>query len=168
MRPAACCQPSARAAAGLSLRPLEEMMSIAAAARRWASLQDDPQLVRAASLAEGSVARAIALMDGPLLTLREKIGDLLARLPETDPLALHALGDSLGRADDAAMTTFNDAVRKWLGEQVERSGRARTARAYCRCVGQIQSARRRRRNLQYRTQTAGIRGVRVACRGGAR
>jgi DNA polymerase III subunit delta' len=28
----------------------------------------------------------------------------------------------LGRADDAAMTTFNDAVRDWLGDQVGRGG----------------------------------------------
>jgi DNA polymerase-3 subunit delta' len=106
----------------LNLRPLGTADVISAASQALGITTDDPQLVRAAPLAEGSVARAIALMDGPLLTLREKIGDLLARLPDTDPLALHALGDSLGRADDAAMTTFNDAIRKWLGEQVERSG----------------------------------------------
>jgi DNA polymerase-3 subunit delta' len=106
----------------LNLRPLEDDNVVAAAAQALGIAAEDPQLVRAASLAEGSVARAIALMDGPLLVLREKIGDLLARLPETDPLALHALGDSLGRGDDAAMTTFNDAVRKWLGNQIERGG----------------------------------------------
>lgn len=106
----------------LDLRPLEDVDVAAAASNALGIAADDPQLVRAASLAEGSVARAIALMDGPLLTLRKKIGDLLARLPDTDPLALHALGDSLGRADDAAMTTFNDAVRRWLGDQVERGG----------------------------------------------
>jgi DNA polymerase-3 subunit delta' len=106
----------------LNLRPLGTDDVISAASQALGVTADDPQLVRAAPLAEGSVARAIALMDGPLLTLREKIGDLLARLPDTDPLALHALGDSLGRADDATMTTFNDAIRKWLGEQVERSG----------------------------------------------
>ena len=106
-------------------------------------------------------------MDGPLLTLREKIGDLLARLPETDPQALHALGDSLGRADDAAMTTFNDAVREWLGDQVERGGEPGRLVRIADAWETVQPRRGRCRNLQYRAQTAGFRHIRVACRGGA-
>jgi DNA polymerase-3 subunit delta' len=109
----------------LVLRPLSEADVIAAAAQALGLEADDPQLVRAAELAEGSVARAIALYDGPLLALRERIAGLLARLPDTDPHALHALGDSLGRADDGAMETFTDAVRQWLGVRVERGGEPR-------------------------------------------
>jgi DNA polymerase-3 subunit delta' len=106
----------------LTLRPLAAADLIAAAAQAIGVALDDPQLLRAAKLAEGSVNRAIALYDGALLALRERIADLLAKLPETDAQAMHALGDSLGRADDGAMTTFTDAVRRWLGDQVERGG----------------------------------------------
>jgi DNA polymerase III subunit delta' len=108
----------------LTLRPLEEADIIAAAATALAIEPDDAQLARAAELAGGSVARAIALYDGPLLALRERITGLLARLPDTDPEALHALGDSLGRADDGTMETFTDAVRQWIGDRVERGGEA--------------------------------------------
>ncbi len=66
----------------------------------------------------------VALYDGPLLALRERISGLLARLPDTDPQALHALGDSLGRAGDGTLETFTDAVRQWLGERVARGGDA--------------------------------------------
>jgi len=105
----------------LNLRPLAQADVAAAAANALGIAPEEPQLVRASALAEGSVARAIALTDGPLLALRERIGDLLARLPDTDPLALHALGDSLGR-DDNAMTTFADAIRRWLGQQLAGGG----------------------------------------------
>ncbi len=106
-------------------------------------------------------------MDGPLLTLREKIGELLARLPDTDPLALHALGDSLGRADDAAMTTFNDAVRTWLGDQIERGGEpgrlVRIADAwekFNRAAADVEIYNTERK-------AAGFRCIRIACRGGS-
>jgi DNA polymerase-3 subunit delta' len=104
------------------LRPLSEPDVIAAAAPVLGLATDDADLARAVKLAEGSVARAVALHDGPLLALREKIAAMLAALPNTDAQALHALGDSLGRSDDAAIATFTDAVRQWLGGQVERGG----------------------------------------------
>ena len=66
------------------------------------------RLRRAAALAEGSVARAIALFDGPTLALHDGVAALLARLPEIDPGALHALGGQSGRANDGAFETFLD------------------------------------------------------------
>ena len=56
----------------------------------------DEALRRAAALADGSIARAIALVDGPSLALHDGVATLLARLPEVDPRALHLLGDGLG------------------------------------------------------------------------
>ncbi|MGZ5829344.1 MAG: DNA polymerase III subunit delta' [Xanthobacteraceae bacterium] len=116
------------------LRPLADDDVAAAAAAALDIAADDAQLLRAVALSEGSVGRAIALYDGTLLALRERVQSLLARLPDVDPQALHALGDSLGRADDGAMETFTDAVRRWIGDQVERGHetrkRARFAEAW--------------------------------------
>jgi DNA polymerase-3 subunit delta' len=75
---------------------------------------DDPEIMAGASGADGSVARAIMLLGGSSLALRERVVDLLARLPTLDRNALHALGDTLGRADDRAFSTFVDTIRDWL------------------------------------------------------
>ncbi len=75
-------------------------------------------LRRAAALADGSVARALALFDGPTLAVHDNVAALLARLPEIDPRALHVLGDSLGRANEGAFDTFLEAVREWLSTRL--------------------------------------------------
>jgi DNA polymerase-3 subunit delta' len=75
-------------------------------------------LRRAAALADGSVARAIALIDGPSLALHDGVATLLARLPEVDPRALHLLGDGLGRANEGAFETFLTTVRDWLSTRL--------------------------------------------------
>ena len=38
--------------------------------------------------------------------------------PAIDPRALHALGESLERADRAVLATFVDATREWLSAQL--------------------------------------------------
>jgi DNA polymerase-3 subunit delta' len=96
---------------------------------------DDAAVQKAALAADGSVAQAIALIGGPLLAVRERVIELLALLPETDPRALHALGESLERADRLVLATFVDAVRDWLsarlkGELQEGGRLARLAQAW--------------------------------------
>jgi DNA polymerase-3 subunit delta' len=119
----------------LQLRPLTAAavgQSVAVALGRAA---DDPQVNAAAAAAGGSVAQAIALLGGPLLAVRERVIDLLKLLPATDPRALHALGESLERADRALLATFVDAVRDWLsgrlGGELRDAGRTvRLAQAW--------------------------------------
>jgi DNA polymerase-3 subunit delta' len=97
----------------LALRPLspeDVAWALSAAAGREAGGGD---LERAAAASEGSVARAIDLLGGKALDVREKVSTLLAALPEVDPRALHQLGDTLGR-DEGAYTAFVDTVRDWL------------------------------------------------------
>jgi DNA polymerase-3 subunit delta' len=79
---------------------------------------DDAAVQKAASAADGSVAHAIALMGGPLLAVRERVIELLALLPATDPRAMHALGESLERADRLVLATFVDVVRDWLSARL--------------------------------------------------
>jgi DNA polymerase-3 subunit delta' len=110
----------------LTLRPLADDNLIKAAATALGTDINDSQLRRAASLAQGSVARAISLYDGPSLAMREKIAAMLAALPRTDGNALHTLSDQLARADDALYAGFTDSVRDWLSAQLSAGGDARS------------------------------------------
>lgn len=101
----------------LDLRPLSEAEVAQAAAVAAVRSEDDPEMRRAAAAAEGSVAHALSLMDGPALALREQVGGLLATLPATNPKALHALGDALA-GDDEAFEAFVDVVSAWLAARL--------------------------------------------------
>jgi DNA polymerase-3 subunit delta' len=118
----------------LTLRALDENHLVAAATAALAGSVEDAVLRKAAASAEGSVARTIALTGGPLLAVRDKVLDLMAQLPATDARALHALGESIDRAEEGAFETFVEAVRGWLSAQLARDaapGRAiRVAKAW--------------------------------------
>jgi DNA polymerase III subunit delta' len=103
----------------LDLRPLVETDVARAAAAAVGRNADDAQIRAAAAAADGSVARALTLLGGPALALRQRLVRLLEALPATDPNALHALGEALGRADDGAFTAFVDAVRDWLSARLQ-------------------------------------------------
>ncbi|HKY87569.1 MAG TPA: DNA polymerase III subunit delta' [Pseudorhodoplanes sp.] len=103
----------------LALRPLAADDVARAAA---AALGEPPAKLRdAAAAADGSVARAIALLDGDALKFRERVQALLERLPDVDARALHALGDSMGGADPAAFEGFVDTLNDWMSARL-RSG----------------------------------------------
>jgi DNA polymerase-3 subunit delta' len=115
----------------LALKPLEEGDVVRAAATALGVDSDDPSLAKAAAAARGSVSRAIALAGGPMLALREKVGELLMALPSTDPHALHAIGDQLDR-DRGLLEVFVGAIRDWLSARLDAeanslAGLARTA-----------------------------------------
>lgn len=98
----------------LLLRPLEATdvaLAVAEASGRDAS---DPEVTEAANAADGSVARALQLLDGPALVLRQRVLELFNQLPNPDPRALHALGDALGGTDPQTLATFMDLVNDWL------------------------------------------------------
>ena len=98
----------------LTLRPL----STAEVAQGAAAVLDvepgDAALQEAAALAEGSIGRALALLEGPGLELRRRVLGLLERLPEVDPRALHALGDAIAGTEPQKLETFVDTVNQWL------------------------------------------------------
>jgi DNA polymerase III subunit delta' len=113
----------------LTLRPLGEADVAAAAAAALGDAADLGVLRQAAAAAEGSVARAIALSGGPQLALRDKVLEMLAALPATDPRALHALGDSLERGGDELFETFIETAQGWLSGRLAHGGEpARLAR----------------------------------------
>jgi DNA polymerase-3 subunit delta' len=102
----------------LLLRPLAPEDVAQAVAVALGISADDAALQEAAAAADGSVGRAIALLGGPLLAVRKRVIELLGRLPATDPRALHALAESLERADRVVLTTFIETVRDWLSSRL--------------------------------------------------
>jgi DNA polymerase-3 subunit delta' len=109
----------------LTLRPLDEADVVEAAVAALGEGADEPALRQVAAAADGSVARAIALAGGPQLALRDKMVDLLDRLPATDPRALHTLGDSLERGGDDLFEIFIETARTWLSDRLDRTSDAR-------------------------------------------
>ncbi len=102
----------------LLLRPLDTAdvaCAIAAATGRDA---DDTEVKDAAAASDGSVGRAIRLLDGSALLLRQRVLDLFAQLPDPDPRALHALGDALGGSEPQTLATFMDMVDDWLSARL--------------------------------------------------
>lgn len=102
----------------LPLRPLATDDVIQAAAQAAQMSPDDASLREAADAAEGSVARALALIDGGALKLHQRTAALLDNLPQVDPRELHALGDALGGSDRAALGAFVDSIDRWIGERL--------------------------------------------------
>jgi len=98
----------------LLLRPLADADVADAAAAATGHDADEPAVKEAAVAAEGCVARAIALLDGSALALRQRVLDLFAQLPEPDPRALHALGDALVGSEPKMLAAFIDLVNDWL------------------------------------------------------
>lgn len=113
----------------LLLRPLD----VADVVRAVVALDQGAEAAEvkaAAQAAGGSVSRALSLLDGPALELRQRIAGLLQSLPNVDRRALHALGDKLGGVDAGPLAAFMDAVNSWLSAQLanEPRDKARMAR----------------------------------------
>ena len=128
-----------------------------------------PRIAAAAAAADGSVARALALLDAGALALRQQALDLLDRLPALDAKALHALGEALAGTDPQPLAAFVDTVNAWLSQRLSREQNAlprlaRLAEAWRR----VNRRRARRRNLQSGAKAAGFQRIRLACRGDAR
>jgi DNA polymerase-3 subunit delta' len=102
----------------LALRPLTAGDVARAAALATGADPDEAGIVAAAAVAEGSVRRALAFLDGNALDLRNGIIELLDRLPAVDPRALHALGDRLYGVDPATLAAFVDTVNGWLSARL--------------------------------------------------
>jgi DNA polymerase-3 subunit delta' len=101
----------------LTLRPLAEADVAAALAAATDAAATDPEIAAAAAAAEGSVARAVDMLDGDALELREQALDLLNRLPAVDAKAMHALGEAIAGTDPQPLATFVDTVNAWLSQR---------------------------------------------------
>jgi len=98
----------------LLLRPLAESEVTQAVTAATGRDPENADVQEAARAADGSVARALALLDEDARGLRQKVLDLIAQLPDPDPRALHKLGDALGGSDPQTLAAFMDLVNGWL------------------------------------------------------
>ncbi len=103
----------------LLLRPLQEKDVAHAVAKALGRPANDAAIAQAAASSHGSVGRALDLVGGQTMALRQKIVDLLGQLPNPDQRALHALGDSLGWSEPQTLATFMDVVNGWLAERLK-------------------------------------------------
>ena len=95
--------------------------------------------------------RALALLDGAALALRQRVLDLFAQLPDPDPRALHALGDAIGGTDPRTLEAFMDMVNGWLSARLGDGAHAQGAdgaRGRDLGEGQPRCPRRRNYNLE--------------------
>jgi DNA polymerase-3 subunit delta' len=130
----------------LLLRPLEPAdvaRAVAASAGRNA---DDADVQEAAAASDGSVARALGFLDGPALVLRQRVLELFAQLPDSDPRALHALGDALGGSEPQTLAAFMDMVNGWLSARL--SGDTRQARRLARTAEVWEKVNRAAREVE--------------------
>ena len=104
----------------VTLRPLIETDVAATVAVAAGSPATDPEIVAAAAAADGSVARALALLDGDALELRQRALDLLDKLPALDASALHALGEAIAGTDPQPLAAFLDTINAWLSLRLDR------------------------------------------------
>src|SRR5580692_12518499 len=104
----------------VTLRPLIATDVAAAVAVATGSPATDPEVVAAASAADGSVARALAFLDGDALELRQRALDLLDKLPALDTGALHALGEAIAGTDPLPLAAFLDTINAWLSLRLDR------------------------------------------------
>jgi DNA polymerase III subunit delta' len=102
----------------LRLHPLASADVARAAAAALERDAQEPEISSAAETAEGSVARALVLLDSEARVLREQVTDMLRDLPNVDPRALHALGDALAGTERRTLAAFVDAVNAWLSARL--------------------------------------------------
>jgi len=102
----------------LTLRPLAAGDVARGAAAALGRDAYEPALQEAAALAEGSIGRALTLIEGRALALRRRVVEVLGRLPKVDPRALHALGDALAGTEPLTLAIFLDTVNAWLSARL--------------------------------------------------
>jgi len=102
----------------LILRPLADADVARAATAAMGETADAEAICDAAAAAGGSVGRALMLLEGDALELRQQVVGLLDRLPALDPRALHALGDEIAGTQAETLAAFVDAVNTWLSARL--------------------------------------------------
>jgi DNA polymerase-3 subunit delta' len=103
----------------LDLAPLRPE-TIAMAIRDNGSIDADEEDIRlAASLAQGSLRRAILLLEEDGISTYRAFARFAAHVGDPDIAAMHSLADSVsGRGANDAYEGFLDTVRAWLGRRV--------------------------------------------------
>ena len=106
----------------LVLRPLAEDTVVTLLRRRQPDL-DEADARAVARLAEGSIGRALALVDGEGLALYREMIALIGALPRLDVGKLHSFSDKVG-GDEEKTRTLEALFLRWLATAAGRGGLA--------------------------------------------
>jgi DNA polymerase-3 subunit delta' len=107
----------------LDLQPLSDA-AIGAAIRANRPDEEPADLAVATRLAEGSLRRAILLVEGGGIELYRNLSRVLDGLPAVDVGAMHGLAEQAAERgnDGQAFDTFIELLRDWLARRVRREG----------------------------------------------
>lgn len=103
----------------LTVRPLEAAQVAAVVAAATNRAGDDIDVAAAAAAACGSAGQALALLDGGLIDLRQRVTTMLEALPAVDPQALHALGDQIAGTEPEPLHALLGVVQDWLSKRLD-------------------------------------------------
>ena len=102
----------------LQLRPLGKTL-VSSLVTEYAPYISDEDSARLADLSDGSIGRALGLVDVGGLDLYKQLMDLLNTLPNLDVPSAHALADKVSRAGaDEAFQTVTGLLRWWLERMI--------------------------------------------------
>lgn len=107
----------------LDIRPLDPKTILESIRERAPnpSTIDEADLHLAALLAEGSLRRAIHLIEAGGVDIYRDLSQLLETIPDLDVEAMYAFADRVaGRGADEAFEAFLDALHSWLDRRVRR------------------------------------------------
>jgi DNA polymerase-3 subunit delta' len=89
---------------------------------------------RLATMAEGSIGRALALAEGGGVAVADLVGKVLDALPDVSAARAHEVADVLGR-DEEAFSTFMELLRAGVAASVREVARGRADPDQARLVG---------------------------------
>ncbi|GJE77897.1 DNA polymerase III subunit delta' [Methylorubrum suomiense] len=107
----------------LTLRPLaeEQVRTVIEGFPAPFPRPDPAALARAAALCEGSVARAVALLDPATQGIEAEVSSLLAGLPDPDWRRVLKLGESLAARDaEPLLAAVLDAIQRHVAAEIDR------------------------------------------------
>ena len=109
----------------LALKPLDDT-AMESLLRTHAPELDAAQRAALMRLCEGSIGRALDLVEQGGLELYEQMLALLATLPDLDVAALYRFGDTVGKAGaEDVFRSFGELFRAWLARLVVFASRGR-------------------------------------------
>lgn len=109
----------------LALQPLETETVVELLGRHHPDMEP-AMLNRVAEMADGSIGRALSLIDGGGLDLMADLDTLLDGLPALDAKLLHGLADTVARAGaERRFEVMMDMVYRRIGQTISRSAAGR-------------------------------------------
>jgi DNA polymerase-3 subunit delta' len=110
----------------LALQPLNHDVVVELLGRHHPEM-DSTIRMRVADMADGSIGRAMSLIDAGGLDLMADLDALLDGLPVLDPKLMHGLADNVARAGaERRFEVMIDMVYRRLGQAISRSAAGRT------------------------------------------